>query len=266
MKIHFLGTCSGTEPLAGRHHTSLIMECNDAYYWFDAGEGCAHRSHTDPRLNPRKTRAIFISHTDIDHIGGLPNLLFALDKTGVRCQLPLTKGDTTVDVYFPDDAVWQAIQTIYPLSTGRPYSLKVDKHRITDGEIYHDDNVRIVAAHNAHLGTPNNQDWKSFSFAVFTDKEKVVYSGDVKSITELDSLVGETCDLLIMETGHHAVADVCDYAAKMGIKMLCFCHHGREILENFETVQSYVERFSKEHHLPIYLSDDGMTVALGNEE
>ena len=46
MKIYFLGTCSGTEPIAGMHHCSLVFEINGAYYWFDAGESCAYTAHT----------------------------------------------------------------------------------------------------------------------------------------------------------------------------------------------------------------------------
>lgn len=36
--IIFLGTCSGTEPMPGRHHSSVVFEINGTYYWFDAAE------------------------------------------------------------------------------------------------------------------------------------------------------------------------------------------------------------------------------------
>ena len=29
MKFHILGSCSGTEPMPGRHHTSLALELED---------------------------------------------------------------------------------------------------------------------------------------------------------------------------------------------------------------------------------------------
>ena len=38
MKIHFLGTCAGTEPIPGRRHTAMILESGNKFYQFDAGE------------------------------------------------------------------------------------------------------------------------------------------------------------------------------------------------------------------------------------
>ena len=34
-KIIFLGTCSGTEPMVGMHHSSWILDTGDHIYWFD---------------------------------------------------------------------------------------------------------------------------------------------------------------------------------------------------------------------------------------
>ena len=39
MNIRILGSCSGTEPMPERRHTSFTLERADALYWFDAGEG-----------------------------------------------------------------------------------------------------------------------------------------------------------------------------------------------------------------------------------
>ena len=73
--IIFLGTCSGTEPMPGRHHSSVVFEINGTYYWFDAGESCSHTAYTSG-IDVTRIRAIFISHMHIDHVGGLANLIF----------------------------------------------------------------------------------------------------------------------------------------------------------------------------------------------
>ena len=45
----------------------------------------------------------------------------------------------------------------------------------------------------------------------------VVFSGDLKEIDELEPLLDD-CDLLLVETGHHRVEDICAYAReKRGI-------------------------------------------------
>ena len=38
MKLHILGSCSGTEPMPGRHQTSLALETGGSLYFLDAGE------------------------------------------------------------------------------------------------------------------------------------------------------------------------------------------------------------------------------------
>ena len=75
MKLYVFGSCSGTEPMEGRHHTSVAFEINDRFYWFDAGENCSYTAHL-MGVDLLKISDIFISHTHMDHIGGLANLLW----------------------------------------------------------------------------------------------------------------------------------------------------------------------------------------------
>ena len=41
VKIHFPGTCSGTEPMPGMPHCCVVLESGEQYYWFDIGENCS---------------------------------------------------------------------------------------------------------------------------------------------------------------------------------------------------------------------------------
>ena len=79
MKFHFLGTGAGTEPLYGVYHQSLALEINKNIYFFDCGEGCSRRAHLKG-LDILKTKAVFVSHTHMDHVGGLGNLLWNMRK------------------------------------------------------------------------------------------------------------------------------------------------------------------------------------------
>ena len=77
MKIHFLGTCAGTEPIPGRQHMSFVIESNGALYWFDAGEGCSRTAYLNG-LDLMGVKAVFISHPHMDHTGGLANLIWTI--------------------------------------------------------------------------------------------------------------------------------------------------------------------------------------------
>lgn len=60
--------CSGTEPIAERHHVSFAFEVNGRIYWFDAGEGCSCTAH-NMGVNLFEVSDIFISHSHTDHVG-----------------------------------------------------------------------------------------------------------------------------------------------------------------------------------------------------
>ena len=230
MKIHYLGTCSGTEPMPDMHHCSLIIEVNGALYWFDAGEGCSHRAYTDG-LQVLNTKAIFISHPHIDHIGGLANLLFVLHKLEAR-KMGVLSGGNSLDIYTPSDNILPHVKAIvFGCRDNSDFKYTLREHPVRDGLVYDDGNVKVSAVHNGHLREDGSCGWHSYSYLIEAEGKRVVFSGDVLSPTELDSFA-KGSDLLIMETGHHKVSDVCEYAISRGAGALRFNHHGREILSD----------------------------------
>ena len=260
-RIHFLGTCSGTEPMPNMHHTSFLLECGGAFYWFDAGEGCAHTAHTTG-LDVLKTRAVFISHPHIDHTGGLANLLSCMRKLIVREKRSLPN-DNSLDIFLECPEVLNAVKVIV-LEGQADGNLRftMREHGISDGTIFEDENIRVSALHNRHLGEDGSNGWHSFSFFIEADGRKIVYSGDLKNITECDELIAGGCDAFIMETGHHAVRDVCEYAVSKGVGALYFNHHGREILGNRAAAEALTLEYSQSSGIPIKIAYDTMCVAV----
>ena len=254
MKIYYLGTCSGTEPMPNMHHCSLIIEVGGTNYWFDAGENCAHTAYT-MGIDFMNTKCLFISHAHPDHIAGLPAIFSCMNKLTGRYKKKLNC-DNTLRIYTPDDRVVPAAKIL----GGARKSYNIVEYGVSDGVIFEDENVKITAIHNDHLKeAPAENGWHSFSYLIEGDGMRVVFSGDVAAPCELDALIDGGCDLLIMETGHHAVADVCNYALSRKVKRLRFNHHGREILEGRERAEEYVASFGAEHGMDIKLCYDTMS-------
>lgn len=260
MKLHYLGTCSGTEPMAGMHHCSFVLGIDGALYWFDAGENCSHTAVTSG-LDVTKTEALFVSHPHIDHMGGLANLFFCLDKMIWRYGTPLAN-ENTLEIFFPDERLLDAAKRIALCDAHSAFRFTLHEHGLCDGPLFEDRNLRVSAKHNLHMGEPADGKWRSFSFLIEAEGKRVVYAGDIRHLEEVDPLIGDGVDLLIMETGHHPVRDVCKYAVSRGVKRLRFNHHGREILGDRAAAEGLLASFEAEHGISMRLCYDGMTEIL----
>lgn len=248
LKFHFLGTCSGTEPKQNRHHSSIVLETNGLYYWFDAGENCSHKAYTSG-IDVTRVRAVFISHMHIDHTGGLANLIFTIYKIATITKTPHINNNS-YDVFVPDIEKFRAAHTLADAYRPASYT-KVDiiEHEVHDGLIFEDENIKVSAIHNTHLRENGENGWHAYSYLIEADGKRVVFSGDVGCPEELDCFMQDAPDLFIMETGHHAVARVCDYAKEKKAKKLLFTHHGREILNDFDAAEKFVASQDIDAHI-----------------
>lgn len=261
VKIHILGSCSGTEPYADRHHTSVAVETEKGLYWLDAGECCSYTAHL-MGIDLLKTRGIFISHCHMDHVGGLGNLLWNIRKlTVVQKRDPVSE---VIPVFIPYQESFRAVMELLAHTEddfrcdygheGRP---------VRDGVLYRDteeNEIVIEAIHNHHLAHEEGSPWRSFSFRIEVQRKKIFYSGDT-DLEDLADTVPEETDLLMMETGHHQIRDVCDFLKKCGKKpkKLLFIHHGVEVLRNPEWAKQEVRT---QWGSDAAIAEDGMTIQL----
>lgn len=262
IKIHFLGTCSGTEPMPDMHHSSYVIEYEDRFYWLDAGENCIHRAYTSG-LDVMKTEAVFITHPHIDHVGGLANMLHCFEKLVVRGGKRFDNGNS-LPIYFPESNVFSAVLTIAKSkpATVKDFHFDLIHREVGDGVIFDNGSVRVTAQHNTHLGIDEESQKHAFSYLFELGGKRVVASGDVRSPSELKPLLLGGCDLLIMETGHHKVSDVLDFAKEEGVGSLIFTHHGREMLERRAECEEKIAAASAASGIPMYIAFDGMDHSL----
>ena len=92
-----------------------MIEHGGGVYWVDAGAGCSYTAHL-LGIDLLSVRAIFISHTHMDHVGGLANLLWDIRKLNGREKDPARRIDNRrIDLFIPDLQVWQGVRQVLQL-------------------------------------------------------------------------------------------------------------------------------------------------------
>lgn len=166
MIITFHGTGAGTGRL-GRKPSCIEVESVQTRLLLDAG--------SYPAGEPKQLDAIIISHTHPDHVCALPQIL--MDNHLWHKKLP--------DIFVPSRDRESTLRMLFMTNTELYYN---GIGTIDDGFGFNIGNLHIMPILNSHsLKTMSDGAFRSFSFYIGNEKERIYYSGDVGSFEEIVS-------------------------------------------------------------------------------
>ena len=191
-KIVLLGT--GTpNPDIDRFGPSIVIEVNDSVYVIDFGIGLVRRA-VEAGIDATKLNRAFLTHLHSDHTIGYPDLILTPGVAGRKEPLEVygPKGLTDMTRHIIDAYQIDINERVHGLEPTELSSFDVNTHEISEGGIYHDDNVGVVAFRVNHGGL------EAYGYKFETPDRTVVISGDTSPSQNLIDYA-KGCDILIHE-------------------------------------------------------------------
>ena len=220
-RITVLGSSSGM-PSPTRFCSSLFFQTERLNFLLDCGEGVSF-SLLRNKIDPELIDSIFISHSHVDHLGGLFLLVQMMHLLQRRAPL---------NVYLPEEAisgVENFLHTCYLFPEKITPKLRLQP--VTSNFKFQDEEISIKAYPNRHLlgnqvvidelRLPNKM--QSFCFLLNLSNKRIVYSGDIESSEDLVDII-QDADLLITECFHPRLEKLIPLMVEKRVKSAVLTH------------------------------------------
>lgn len=255
-RIIILGSSSGM-PDPQRACSSILIETGDESYLIDAGEGCAS-SILRNNIDPLKIRQIFLSHTHADHCIGI----FMLVQ-----MRHLLENKESIEIYLPEEAVFwfeNMFDALYLFK--EKLKCRFELKPITQEFIFKDENITLRAYPNQHLlsnkefiseeNLPNKME--SYCFSLELGSNRIVYSGDIAGLEDIENLIEET-DLLFCESTHINVEELLVLVKRKKVREAILTHIHEEVEGKKEQIVRLAEEMGYRN---LRFAVDGMSISL----
>jgi len=253
--ISFLGTGSGV-PSDDRFFSSSLLLVEGLHLLIDAGEPCVHllRDRGDLLC---EIDAVLVTHGHVDHIGGLPALLqgsMLLNRT------------RELAIYLPEEMIapiraW--VDALYLTEKGLGFPLTwnawSERAAVDLGK-----GVSVTPWPNDHLkatyqlldGFDPARRCQSYSLEILADDFRALFSGDLRSASDLGSLVAKPASVLVTELSHFTAGELVEVLKEATIHALCLVHLSEECVSDRSELRERLEVLLP-NITDVFLPEDG---------
>ena len=255
-QITVLGSSSGM-PSPTRFCSSVFFHTEKLNFLLDCGEGTSFsllRNNIDLEL----IDYIFISHSHVDHLGGL--FLFIQ-------MIHLLQSRSSLKIFLPEEAipgVKSFLQTCYLFP--EKITPELSLHPVTSDFMFEGRGITVKAHANRHLmgnemaigesGYPNKM--QSFCFVLNVCNKKIVYSGDIESSNDLAEII-QDADLLITECFHPKLEELISLMTEKGVKSAVFTHMAPELESKGSEISAKAQKMGFDK---LMMAHDGMVIGI----
>ena len=223
MNITYMGTASGIATKHRHGQNAILMESDGRYLLLDGGEPLSINLITRD-IPCNNVDGMIISHMHSDHCGTLPQLLTTFLIQGKK---------TPFTVYLPSEGVEAFktfLQAVYLFGPFLSFPLQLlpipEQEEVRIGafamKFLRNNHLRIAASMVKDI-SPGNRG-ESYSTEISCEGKRIIYSGDVYSCLDMESLFTRPVDLLLCEMAHFNPEDFNALTAVNKPEMSVFSH------------------------------------------
>ncbi|HOJ19072.1 MAG TPA: MBL fold metallo-hydrolase [Ignavibacteriaceae bacterium] len=230
MKITFTGTGSAMAN-PSRYHSSLLLSDRDENVLIDCGDGIA-RQLMQSGIPMRAITCVVITHLHPDHFAGLPGLILNMKLAGKFSSLRIVIDSAHISF------VKNLLNQLYVYTDRLGFELLFTPIPVS-GKVEFD-TFSIIMRANSHLqkylpGYKAFSDgFVSYSVEIIQKSERLLYSSDIGSITDVREWFNNSYKYLIFEVTHISLFDIKKIMDNTAPSKVLLTHIPRDKEEEFK--------------------------------
>lgn len=220
--VTFLGTAPG-QPRAGSAHASILLERDDSRVLLDAGEPCSTRLR-ELGVPLASISHVLITHGHADHVGGLP--LFLQGCYLEKRQTPLTI--VTPASISPALQAW--LEALFLTSELVRFPLVFETWEASEKKQCGPWRVRAFRTTHLDMYRPQlpgaADPWfNAYGFVLQAGDLRLVHSGDIGALRDLDEPLAKPTSLTICEATHMEDGEIFDFLRRHSTHRFALTHY-----------------------------------------